>query len=406
MRIIYNGIDLMAIETHEFMATPVYDDTGTDYLYTRYSMHVTAMVNGQLEIDNVVSGIGPLSDGSMSYRFGGVDPSEGNPSGIRSIGDLLGGAAGTSVRTLSRFAPRGVDLSYPADRGVAVPGPGTIRPVFIRASTVPTTHETVRHRLTTPQGKLYVFSGPGMETGTPTAGTSAPPPARAGAEVILEVPKGGRVDCKNGPTPRLLNVTMAVGDCETMTVDWMCEAYVNEAVLNYVQPSRALVSNRFHQTETVDDHGFTSLTTEGTALFRTDLLYTGPDNSANPDALRGVIFMPIPQGFVRKVDYVQGIPDGTGIRYGYTDRQVPVNFVAGPYCRAAEITVVHRQAIVSDMDILGGITGMVNQVTSTLLNFKWMRDGSGSAPGGRGKRPPIPAPRPLPAKLRGPGTGK
>ncbi|CAM6002950.1 unnamed protein product [Sphagnum balticum] len=51
----------------------------------------------------------------------------------------------------------------------------------------------------------------------------------------------------------------------------------------------------------------------------------------SPDTLRAGLFLPIQQGFKRTIDYVRGLEDVTGVEYGYTDTQVPVNFVAGPF---------------------------------------------------------------------------
>lgn len=350
MRVIYNGVDLMPIETKDYYREAVYDDTMTDYLYTKVSIHVTALVNGQSELVN-----GP----PMSYKFNG---------GIT-----------TPVTGPTRPFPaaRSPDASLTVTPTVGIDRGRFNKPTrnIVLSSAKPfTTHKAIRHRLETPQGQLYVFSGPGMETGNPVAGTTAPPPNPDDIDLIS--PTAGRpCDCKNGPFPKLLGVTMASGDANTLVVDWACETYVNEAQENNVSPSGGLLSNRFSQVHSVDDDGYTTLTTHGVAIFRTDFIY---GVGINPDSDRAVLFMPIPQGFRRVIDYVEARPDVTGLEYEYHDTQVPVNFVAGPYARASQIAAVHRQAVSADVDVVNGVLSAYGTVTGSLLNTKLLAE--------RGKR--------------------
>lgn len=382
MRFIYNGVDLLAVETHEFLGESVYDDTGVDYLYTKLSMHVTALVNTQDLSDVFRMGD---TNGAMNYRF-----SESERAALRAVG--------AEFETITSRAPtpaaaRRPDLSYPPRLGMDTMTPGATRGITAGDSTPPLTHEAIRHRLETPRGQLYVFSGPGMESGSPPVGSTLPPRG----QLLLRSPGAGFLcDCKNGPTPKILAVTMSVGGTNTMVVDWTCETYVNESNLNNVKGATFLLSNRFYQTHSVDPHGFTSVTTNGIALFRTDRLMV-PGVEINPDALRARLFIPIPQGFVRTIDHVTGRPDVTGIEYQYTDKQVPVNFVAGPYCRASDIAVVHRQSVTSDANPLSDVLSAVERGTSILLNAKYLM-GEMTRPPRRATKPP-----PLPPRVRAPG---
>lgn len=360
----------MPIETHEYYWRAVYDDTMTDYLYTQVSIMVTALINGQTTLAN-----GP----PMSYKFKGsasaptVGPRRPVP------GPRLPDADGTIAPAV------GVEIgpTNKVERGI----------VFAQATPFET-NEAVRHRLETPRGQLYVFSGPGMETGNPVPGTTAPPPDPNMIDLIS--PTAGRpCDCKNGPIPRLFGVTMASGDANTLLVDWGCETYVNEAQENNVSPSGGLLSNRFSQVHSVDDNGYTTLTTHGVAIFRTDFIY---GVGINPDSDRAILFLPIPQGFRRVIDFVEPRPDVTGIEYQYRDTQVPVNFVAGPYTKASTIAAVHRQAVVSNSDILGGALSLYERTMGILVNNKWLRDSqqAGPSPNQRRRRkkkqPPPPPP--------------
>jgi hypothetical protein len=351
MRVIYNGVDLGVLETLSFATEAVYDDTMTDYLFTRVSFAVRALVNGQAA---VVTGGAPGPP--MSYGFTGA-PGPLAPSPI----------VGTRPLPPSVAPP-----TMPAGAGIAVQPPAPLRTITRTPFPPTTTHIAIRHRLETPRGKLWVFDGPGMESGTPAAGTpGAPGPT---SRVMLESPLPRAVcDCKNGPIPKVLDIATALGDAATFIVDFSCETYINEGPLNAITPAGALLSNRFKQRQTVDESGYMQITTEGTAIYRTDGVYLNPNS---PDADRPVLFMPIPQGFTRVIDYVIGKEDVTGVDYSYTDTQVPVNFTAGPYVRAAKISCVHRQAVVSNTDLLGGALGAYERY----LNIRWSKKAGDDEP--------------------------
>lgn len=349
---------MMAVQTHYFNWEAVYDDTGTDYLYTKVSGAWRAVING------IASIVGGLPGPWVNYGPGAPPPQTVT---------LTGGTGALPTAGTRNPAP-GFFPSPPPDEGLAGVGstPGFAPPV--ERSAAPTlrgivlnppaplpgndpaiTHQTIRHRLTTPRGQLYVFWGRGMEANNPRAGSTTPPvsgPLGQGP-LFLESPIAsgeGRLacDCKNGPFPKLLNVVECVGDVLTMMVDFAVETYVNEGYMNGVGAKSALLSNRFGQVHEVGEDSYTTITTEGAAIFRTDVVYALPQS---PDSVRSVLFMPIPQGFTRKILYVRGRPDVTGVEYGYRDTQVSVNFVAGPYTKAASMSAVHRQAIYNQPDI-------------------------------------------------------
>lgn len=358
MRVIYNGVDLMAIQTHIAAWEPIYDDTGTDYLYTRVDFGCRGIINGMA---SVVEG---FPTPVMDYGFGGTNTT------------LRTGSAFSSATSPAPAPPqpradgpyRSPKPTPTANDGLFVSNPSKLREIVRNPPEgfdTRVTHEAIRHRLLTPRGKLYIFWGSGMETGTPPVGSSEPPKGqvtdasqfynqptnRTFASVFVESPFGAAVcDCKNGPTPKGFNIVSAHGDAMSLLVDWQVEAYINEADLNGVTPINALVSNRFAQTHEVVG-GYTTITTEGTAIFRTDLVYSG-NPPLNPDSIRASLFMPIGQGFVREAIDVRGMPDTTGVHYSYRDKQESVNFVAGPYVKAQSISVVHRQAVSSRADIL------------------------------------------------------
>jgi hypothetical protein len=343
-------VDLLAIQTHYFNWEPVYDDSGTDYLYTRVSGAWRAVVNGIASVLPLVPG--PWLNYDFTGQFVRPPPTTGGsprtPSpkffpasaippgaGTAAVGGAPGVAAGVEQRGASTL--RAIVLNPPA----ALPGNDPTN-----------THTAIRHRLSTPRGQLYVFWGAGMESGVPAAGSSLPPNSTV-ASLFLESPRASgnghlATDCKNGPIPKLMGVVEAVGDALTMTVDFAIETFVNETDLNGVGPQGALLSNRFSQVHEVKEDSYTVITTEGTAVFRTDFVYSLPEA---PDSRRNILFMPIPQGFKRALLYCRGRPDVTGVEYAYQDTQVSVNFVAGPFVKAASISAVHRQAVFNQPDV-------------------------------------------------------
>lgn len=345
MRAIYNGVDLMPLETHYFDWESVYDDSGVDYLYSRVSFASRSVVNG-------IASVVPVANGPpMNYA----------------LDDETTLSTPAPSRSTVGFTPA---PNVPPDAGLRARSNSTYRTIILNpagggVNGTQSTHQAVRYRLQVPRGKLYLFWGAGMESGSPPAGALTPPPTQ-NAKLFLESPgPDSKVDCKNGPIPRLFNVMEAFGDATTLIVDWGVETYVNEASVHNVRSVGSLLSNRFHQTHSVASDGYTSITTEGSAIFRTDLVYDIPNS---PDAFRAIAFMPIPQGFTREILYVTGRPDVTGVDYGYRDTQMSVNFVAGPFVKAASISCVHRQAVSTRPDLWGGALSAYERVLGIKAN--------------------------------------
>jgi hypothetical protein len=117
----------------------------------------------------------------------------------------------------------------------------------------------------------------------------------------------------------------------------------------------------------VDEDGYTTVFTGGVAVFRTDRLY---DALTSPDFGRPLLFIPIPDGFVRENIQVHGRADVTGVEYGFRDRQVPVNFPAGQVARASRIIAHHRQVLSTDIQ---GLLGGALDAYTAWVNFKAAR---------------------------------
>lgn len=377
MRIIYNGVDLLPIETHEMDIQPVYDDSGTDYLYSRFTASVRALVCGQAILSPsatflgipIPAGLSPQSGMSYAWTKGQGNNLDGNP-------DFRPGSQ--PVPNLTLFGGNPINSA-----GMDRQTPSPIRSIQYVENAPPLTHQTIRHRLSTPRGKLFVFSGPGIDIpgSMPPAPIPNPPGGRPTTTanntrggfkqdgspsnsnrvlMMLEAPEEDALcDCRNGPLPRVFGVHSVHGDAGSFLVDWSIEAYINEGQLNLIDPTGALVSNRFSQSHSVDEDGFVTIITQGKAIYRTDRLFTtnsdGTPRFINPDSQRPVIFMPIMQGFVRENINVVGLENVTGVAYRYQDRQVHVNFPAAVYCGASSISAVHLQSIISDSDMYGAL---------------------------------------------------
>ncbi len=390
MRTIYQGVDLMGLMTcHEANLEPVYDDSRTDYLYSRFTLLDEFIINPQ--ISGIHAGALPVTPEPASYARSSEITTDlrAKPPGV----------GGTGVGTRPRTPPPFVGGPFPppavgTDLGFASNGLVKI----VRAANAPAlTHRDIRQRLTTNRGKLHVFDGPGMETGFPLAGDGNEP-AGPLVRILLSTPAPGMLcDCNNGPKPRLFNIRQDEGDGGLFVALWGVEAFINETDENGMAPSSALLSNRFRQTHKVDTFGWSTVRSEGIARFRSDLIYSV---QVSPDSLRASLFLPIPLGFEREIEYVEGDEAAVAIRYAYIDTQKKTNFVAGPFVNpdkpgtgASEIAIFHRQSVTTSSDVLGGAMSAYERI----LGIKANRAIDKSVP-----KTPGGAPK-LPSRVGGPG---
>ena len=335
MRVIYNLIDMGALETQEFSITPVYDDSGVDYLYSQVAIAIRAVINGQVRYVTGEAKNGPYISYNWAIGTGGTELNAGVPASASTDPEARPSQSSSAVAPVG-LSP-GSSPTVPAGTGLKAAPITPIRSIQRIAAPTPVSHTVIRHRLSMPRGKLFIFSGPGTELDTFS------PIEISSSNLFVRSPADGyEVDCKNGPIPKVLNITSALGDSNSLIVDWSCVAYINEGELNRVAKNGALLSNRFSQVHEIDADGYTTTFTSGVAIYRTDLLWK---NFTSPDVDRSLLFMPVPSGFVRTNIQVTGMPDVTGVHYAYTDRQVEINFPVGPLARASSISVEHTQKL-------------------------------------------------------------
>ena len=370
------------MEILESVFEAVYDETSTDYLYSRYHLAVTGVINGQSEIQQYTPTMNYAEGGSStlyaywrSHAPTGASPPFADPP--PNVNPFFSG--GARPQRSSKATPgAGIQAINPTEITV----PDVVR------TPVPavTTDTTIRSRLQSPRGRLFVFTGSGDVT-------------RKDELLFQSHPWNRHTDCKNGPFPKLYAVSQFSGDARTFMVRFEIEAFVNEqlgsvpgadlsgrvgviegaySTAEGVTPSlanRALLSNRFSMKHAVDDDNYLTIITQGVAHFRTDLLYT--DKPLNPDDLRLNLFLPVPFGCVRGDIEIETLPDGTGVQYSFVDREQRTNFVGGPYCFATHIEAVHRQAVSIDDDFLTGALNVYERQLNLRAQRKFADDDQG-----------------------------
>lgn len=380
MRIIYNGILLDVIGNASLEYDVVMDDSQTDVLYTRASVACTAYVNGAAEVrTNAGPPLSVIDTGTTAFR--NVEAVNNRPPGVPAPGVIsptppfvgphppntdgatrqLGAARDFGAETVAP-GPRNFPPNRPAPgfaselRQVEVLTPGPNAPAL--------SHVLVRKRLTDPRGKLFIFNGVGGP-----------------GDLLLQSPAFNRhCDCKNGPIPSYFNIVQVHGDSEgTLIVQWACSTFVHEQ--SRTSPTDPLLSNRFSMAHIVDEDSFMRIAVQGEARFDVGLLHA---LGQNPDQFRPNLMLPCPLGFVREGLTVEGIPDMSGVRYNFTDRQQHVSFPAGPFVGATRIVANHQQQIVCDADVL---EGAINSMDRAINRF-WMLGSMGGHGRNRAPRGP------------------
>jgi len=190
-----------------------------------------------------------------------------------------------------------------------------------------TTDQAIRHALSQPRGPLlYVVgnqtlvSSPGFQ---PDRKTLYP------------------CDAKAGPYPVVHDIIEHVGR-KTYLVDFAIETFVNEA-WNEMPVAPVVLSHRWVRQQFIDEDFYTTVTTQGHAIFRADVLAVfqinggstqnftdrNPTTMAYPDDFRSYLFHEVPNGFKRESAMVRATIDGMGVEYMLVDRQVEVIFPQG-----------------------------------------------------------------------------
>jgi len=160
------------------------------------------------------------------------------------------------------------------------------------------TEAAIRHKLAQPRGTLVYRNG----------------------GVVLKSPADGfTVDAANGPIVETQSVTEIHG-----TSAWLITLAFETCVNENPTPS-VLLSHRWTREEELDEDFYSTITTRGRAIFRTDYLES---EFADPDDFRAWLLHPVPQDFKREKVWVAASEDGTSLDYVTIDRQQASNIIA------------------------------------------------------------------------------
>ncbi len=332
MRIFYSGIELEVSQLQVFERVPVYTEDQTDYLYTKFTIRAIGLVSSD-QIQGVLSTAGVSSTAGMSYNFKREEL----------VGELRAGSIGPPATVSAGVAAAAAGAGLPSAKTQGFPKE-IVKTVL---SNPIITDRSIRHWLSTPRRKLLITNHR---------------PDRV--DVLLESPKPLRLcDAKNGPFVDVFSVQMATGDPRMFLVGLQITTFVNECEENN-QNYGAFLSNRFSQIHDINEDGYLVITTTGRAYFRTDFVY----GIMNPDSLRQMLFLHIPNGFHRSNIKVAGNPDSTGLSYSFIDTQQHAVFVVGDEVGATRLEGTYRCGVAHKGDTLGAVLGGIERFYNIQFN--------------------------------------
>lgn len=190
------------------------------------------------------------------------------------------------------------------------------------AGTSPTiTDAAVRHLLMQPRGELIFTVGTG-----------------GAAETLLRCPAPpATIDLENGPRVEACTV-QAIHGSKTFAISLRITCAINEC------PSQGetvvLLSHRWRRYASIDQDYYTTITTEGEAVFRADELVR---LGRFPAEYRADLLHNVPTNFKRQTQDVMPSEDGTRLRYRTVDRELPYSLGStSPATRVeAYVTIGH-----------------------------------------------------------------
>lgn len=163
------------------------------------------------------------------------------------------------------------------------------------------THEAIYRALMQPRCALFYGTSPTL--GVP--------------ETIVESPASGYSTDADGRGPRPLGVDIRfMGESKTWLVTWRVESMLPACP---GQPDSPIVSSRFTRAHAVDEDRFTTITTQGVTVFRSDALHA-LERAA--DFYRSQIVPKCPLGFRRVGPHIQINEEGNVLAWQVVDREM------------------------------------------------------------------------------------
>jgi hypothetical protein len=329
----YSGISIDILRTHAAHCEDVYDETGSDYLWTKWTFDITGVIN-----------------------------------------------VGATNFTTAQGNPAPVPLATNPPQAGGIPPGAAVNPPFL-------SHAAIRDTLAQPRQLLtYADEAGNILVESPGLGPAPAANFKPGGGIQNNVLANVRLDCDCtlGPTPlRPVEVLAVHGSGKSVIVRFAVSCTVNEsvfwsaqgglAVLGRAPPKPAIiVSNRWRTTEVLDEAAFSTRTYAGRATFRADLLRDviikptdgSPDRLAVPDDFRaywGSFF--VPPGFQRREVWVQQDPAGLSVDYRITDVQLPVTlkdrraykieatYTTGTTHRGAEVLGIEAERLLANQAV-------------------------------------------------------
>lgn len=149
-----------------------------------------------------------------------------------------------------------------------------------------------------------------------------------GADVMFSSPLANQQeDVKHGPKPLYCNI-MRIDGGSTMHIEFAIETYVYDE--NCTDSNNPYISNRWKESQQIDEHGMTKRTIAGKVIFRGNFIDDKKLSTVmnTPDSYRGTLLPPnikIPQGF-KRISMEFTVPeDGLGLEYTIVDEEQYTN---------------------------------------------------------------------------------
>jgi hypothetical protein len=239
------------------------------------------------------------------------------------------------IDVICQFNPGATSYNQP---GISGGNLNTLRPTPQFGNTPAWTDISIRHVLSQPRKALMVISGNLFVLRSPATGLTT------GSIPILP-------DAAQGPFPRVFDVKQLHGD-RTWAVHFRVETAVNECPQNsdvtesQAATQRVILSHRWKKYLTTDDDYLATVVTEGTAVFRSDVL---ADLGTFPDNYRLQLFAQVPPNFQRGPIHV--IPESDGVTFHYQTTDTEKAFNTGTGCPATRIEAYQTSGFVDNQSL-------------------------------------------------------
>lgn len=327
MYLTYGTTTLAVIDLNRYERTNVYSEDGTDLLYVKHLIGVSAV----------------YSPGGMPQQPSVTDLSPATRA-------TLGGTDYTS--TVLTVNPRGQDpTGVNTTPSLESDFPGIRAPITSQYTGIETDAE-LRYRLLAPRQSLTLW---GLDRQT------------SAFIRWLESPRPGfTVDCKNGPKPI---------SCDVITADGETSLGVFFQIETYTQPcpqgsDRLVLSHRWTMRHTHDERNYLTRVVEGTIVFNSEVIYA---TGIRPDWVRNQFIHPIPLGYQRRVPLIEATSDGLDIHYIVTDTDPTIVFEpADSGATSIDIVETLRYTIPVENKILNNALGnsTVRSIIKTVAAFE------------------------------------